>query len=199
MEQWLLIDACADETGASRTLRLTERFLSLCRERRASFTLERADTAKMGLKPYDRKAVAAREALIDADAFFDPIFSAARQLAAADRILVAAPYWDLSFPAILKTYVENIVVRRLTFRCGDDGRFIGLCRSKKLLYVTTAGGPIGDRSFGYGYFCGIAAMLGLGEPLFLAAEGLDLIGASPSLILEQAQRQAETLLPDFIK
>ena len=48
-------------------------------------------------------------------AFQDPLFGLARQFAAADRIVIAAPYWDLSFPAALKQYVEQINVLGITF------------------------------------------------------------------------------------
>ena len=39
--------------------------------------------------------------------FADPAYAPARQFAEADIIVVAAPYWDLSFPAILKAYFEQ--------------------------------------------------------------------------------------------
>ena len=38
--------------------------------------------------------------------FTDPAYAPARQFAEADTIVVAAPYWDLSFPAILKAYFD---------------------------------------------------------------------------------------------
>ena len=36
-------------------------------------------------------------------------------------IVIAAPYWDLSFPAVLKTYLEQINVLGVTFDYSDDG------------------------------------------------------------------------------
>ena len=38
------------------------------------------------------------------------MFDLASQFQQADEIVIAAPYWDLSFPAILKLYLENIYV-----------------------------------------------------------------------------------------
>ena len=31
----------------------------------------------------------------------------ARRIAAADRIVIAAPFWDMSFPSILKVFLEK--------------------------------------------------------------------------------------------
>ena len=56
-----------------------------------------------------------RDAVIAEERFDDPVCDLARQFAAADRIVIAAPYWDLSFPASLKQYVEHINVLGVTF------------------------------------------------------------------------------------
>ena len=42
-------------------------------------------------------------------------FECAKQFSEADIIVVAAPFWDLSFPAVLKLYFENITVSGITF------------------------------------------------------------------------------------
>ena len=40
----------------------------------------------------------------------------------ADTIVIAAPFWDFSFPAALKIYIENIYVTGIVSRYGSDGR-----------------------------------------------------------------------------
>lgn len=32
----------------------------------------------------------------------------AKKIAAADRIVIASPFWDMSYPAILKVFIENM-------------------------------------------------------------------------------------------
>ena len=49
-----------------------------------------------------------RDALKEKRDFSDPMFALARQFAGADEIVIAAPFWDLSFPALLKQYFEQI-------------------------------------------------------------------------------------------
>ena len=51
----------------------------------------------------------------------DPLFRYAKQFAQAADIVVAAPYWDLSFPSILKVYLEQICVTGLTFQYTPEG------------------------------------------------------------------------------
>ena len=44
----------------------------------------------------------------------------AKDFAEADVIVVAAPYWDLSFPSILKVFFEHINVLKLVFDYSDN-------------------------------------------------------------------------------
>ena len=49
-----------------------------------------------------------------------------------DIIVIGAPFWDLSFPAILKIFIENIYVTGLVTKFGENGKPVGLCKAKKL-------------------------------------------------------------------
>ncbi len=99
------------------------------------------------LAPFDYARLEAKDRLIAAGAWGHEMFGYARAFAEADRIVIAAPYWDLNFPALLKIYFENVFVAGLTYRYGDQG-VTGLCRAAKLLYLTTAGGFIDGRELG---------------------------------------------------
>ena len=79
----------------------------------------------------------------------DPIFEYAKQMAQADEIVIGTPYWDLSFPAALKTYLEYCCVCDITFHYTNEGRPEGLCKSKTMTYITTSGGFIADKNYGY--------------------------------------------------
>lgn len=101
--------------------------------------------------------------------------------------MVAAPYWDMSFPAILKAYFEQINVIGVTFKYSDKGIPVGLCRAKRLTYVTTAGGPIFSDEYGFGYVKALAqGFYGINEVCLVKAEGLDEIGVDVDEILEKA-------------
>ena len=129
---------------------------------------------EVNLKPLDKKTLNKRTALIEQGDYSDPIFDYAKQFASADSIVIAAPYWDLSFPATLKTYIENIYVT------GRD-----LCKAQELYYVTTAGGPY-DPTYSYGYIESLAKnFFGIPTTHLVKAEMLDIVGNDAEEILRR--------------
>ena len=99
----------------------------------------------------------------------------ARRIAAADRIVIAAPFWDMSFPSILKVFLENMSLFHITFD-SDDTHCYGLCRCEKVLYVTTRGMNIhtGDPlEQATPYIKALSCLWGLGELFVVAAENMD--------------------------
>ena len=133
-----------------------------------------------------------RNRLIAAGDFSAPLFQFARQFAEADEIVIAAPYWDLSFPSVLRIYLEHTTVTGLTFRYSETGVPVGLCKAKRLIYVTTAGGPIGDRNFGFDYVEALAkTFYGIPQVLCFQAENLDIWGADVPGILENAAKEIQ--------
>ena len=69
-----------------------------------------------------------------------------------------------------------------------------MCRAKRLIYVTTAGGIIYD-NFGFEYVKALAQKIyGIGEVLFFKAENLDIDGNDVNDILRRAKSDAEKTL-----
>lgn len=181
----LFIDACVRE--ASRTKRLAKRVLSHMNDTVETVRLEALDFPKT-----DEAFLRKRDACIAAGDFSDPIFDLAKQFVRADAVVIAAPHWDLSFPAALKQYFEQINVVNLTFFYTDSDRPITLCRAKRLIYVATAGGPVRSHDYGFGYvkalgeeFCGIK------DAKLFCAEGLDIFGADAEAILQEAEKEID--------
>lgn len=131
------------------------------------------------------------QSLLDAGAFDDAMFDLARQFAAADEIVIAAPYWDLSFPATLKEYLEVVNALGITFKYTPEGTPVGLCRAKRLLYITTAGGVFVPDAYGFGYVKALAeSFYGIPEVVQVAATGLDIVGADVEGIMKKAIAEA---------
>lgn len=64
---------------------------------------------------------------------------------------------------------------------------VGLCRAKRLFYITTAGGPI-INDFGFSYVKELAeSIYGIRQTKCFRAEGLDIIGADVDGIMEKAK------------
>ena len=176
----LLINACVRKE--SRTKRLAERFLS----GRKQFVTE-LDLAGIEFPKVDEEFLTKRDFLIARGDFKNPMFDLANQFANADEIVVAAPFWDLSFPSSLKQYFEQINVLGITFRYTPDGIPEGLCSAEKLTYITTAGGDFFPEDFGFGYVKALAEnFYGISDVRLIQATGLDIYGRDAEKILEAA-------------
>ena len=177
----LFINACV--RGNSRTKRLAERFLT---ERNEPVTEVRLN--EIAFPTVDEDFLIRREKLVSEGKLDDPTFDLARQFAEAEEIVIAAPFWDLSFPAVLKRYLEQITVVGITFRYGPDGIPEGLCRAENLTYVTTAGGTFVPEEFGFGYVKALVqGFYGIRDVRMICAAGLDVDGADVEAILRSAE------------
>lgn len=184
MEKLLFIDACISTHG-SRTKRLCTAYIDEFMKRNPETTLETVVLRKGKVEPLTKERILERDKYVGKKDWDHPMFDFAKQFQEADYIVVGTPYWDLSFASILKVYVENIMVADLTFKATNTG-FVGLCEGKKMIYITTAGGFIGDKNFGYDYMCGVADMFGIPDTEFIKAEGLDIEGFDPEKIMDKA-------------
>ena len=184
----LYVDACV-RGRESRTARLASVFLKTFQEICPDVNVVIQRLPEMNLQPIDAQTLAHKEALCDRHAWDDPFLRTAVDFQTADVVVIAAPYWDLSFPSMLKVWVENIYVRNLTFRYEDD-RCIGLCHGKESVYITTAGSPIGEHDWGAGYMRAVLTTLGIPGFTSIRAEALDLEGRDVEAIMRDAEHRA---------
>lgn len=186
MKKILFVNACP--RPHSRTLYLARHVLD-----RLTGVVEEVNVfAKMPL-PLDWSRLKERDAAIAKKDFTSSLFDYARQFAAADEIVIAAPYWDLAFPSALRVYFEYVTVTGLTFSYSSDGFPVGLCRASRLFYVTTAGGPIGSLNLGYDYVKALAeTYYGISSCFCFTAENLDIVGADVPSILRDAVETIST-------
>ena len=105
----LFINACVREQ--SRTLVLAKSVMKDMQDEIIEVNLNLED-----LEPLDGEQLAKRDRLIREGKWDDPMFRYATQFVSADEIVIAAPFWDLSFPAKLKIYFEQITVSGITFK-----------------------------------------------------------------------------------
>ena len=99
----------------------------------------------------------------------------AKKLADADRLVIAAPFWDMSFPSALKVFLENMSLFNVTFGSNEKECY-GLCKAEKVLYITTRGMNIntGDAlEQATPYIKAIGKLWGLGELHVISAQNMD--------------------------
>jgi len=175
----LFINACMRGAEISRTYKLCLDFLN-GRENTV------IDLSKASPSYYTAEAIIERDRIIDSGNL--SLLQDAQKFAAAEEILIGAPYWDLSFPAALKCYIEHICVRNVTFKATPTGT-VGLCRAKRLTYITTAGGYIGENDHGTEYFRGLCKFFNIPEFQSFRAEGLDIEDNDTEAIMEQTTKK----------
>ena len=190
MEQILFINACPRE--GSRTLELARHLLSKMED-----SVEELTIFEENLLPLNGKTLALRDKMTANQNFDHPIFKYAKQFATADTIVLAAPFWDLSFPSAVKIWLEYVMAKEITFRYTEEGFPFGLCKAKKLFYVSTAGGPVLPAHMGFFYVDGLAkSYFGIPETVLFSAENLDVVGADTAAILTKAKEEIDNYWRD---
>ena len=184
----LFINACVRTT--SRTAELSHHLL-----KHLDGEITEVNLYSQTLLPLDGKGLLKR----DSHDYSGEEFKYAKQFKDADIIVIAAPFWDLSFPSVLKIYLENITVSGITFEYSQEGRPIGKCNATKLYYITTSGGYIGSNNLGFDYVKALAEnFFKIGDVSFFSAEGLDIFGADIQTIMDKTKQTiTKTVLKDI--
>ena len=168
MKKLVFIDACVRK-DESRTLRMAQPVIAALSER---YRIVRYCLPDMeGIVPLDPVLFGERgQGDIPSWAV-----RAAKDIAGADRIVIAAPFWDMSFPAALKCFFEQTSLFDITFT--DNGKTCtGLCKAPKVLFITTRGMdiPTGDpREQATPYLKALGTLWNLGELTTIAAWNMD--------------------------
>ena len=190
MEQILFINACPRD--GSRTLELARHLLS-----KMEGSVEELTIFEENLLPLNGKTLSLRDKMTANQNFDHPIFKYAKQFATADTIVLAAPFWDLSFPSAVKIWLEYVMAKEITFRYTEEGFPFGLCKAKKLFYISTAGGPVLPAHMGFSYVDGLAkSYFGIPETVLFSAENLDVVGADTAAILSKAKEEIDNYWRD---
>lgn len=188
MPTLLFINACVRGED-SRTLALAQRLLERIREANSldmTFQIEEIRLSTEHMLPLNYERLKRREELLAAGQTNDTMFDYANAVANADMLVIAAPYWDMSFPAVLKIFFELASVVGITFTYAEDGTPVGLAHAQDMYYVTTSGAYIGNCNFGFDYADALCRLYGVKNTHFVCAEGLDAEGADVAAILEKA-------------
>ncbi len=192
----LYIDCCI-RRELSRTRQVAEAFLNAL-EAQGRYAIDRLTLMDEPLQALSEGFLAQRERLLLSPDREHPRFRYAHQFQRAERVVIAAPFWDLSFPALLKLYIENICVDRITFGADEHGTF-GLCSAERLLFITTRGGDMTDSPLEMGarYLEALCEFWGIPRFDVVAGNGLDL-GLEPvENILARTTQEALSFARDF--
>ena len=138
-------------------------------------------------QPLDGDLLRLYNAAVGSRDFSSLMFNPATMFAAADEIVIAAPFWNFSIPAILHNCIELICTQGVTFDMSPEGEYFSLCRANRLTYITTAGGYIPENDHAFGYIRDLCeSFWGIKDIRYIKAEGLDIYGADIERLLDEA-------------
>ena len=175
MRKALLIDCCIRKSE-SRTAQLLEAFAGALP---GDVNQERLILDEENLSCLTGSYFEQRQRLLENGLLDHPRFRYAHQFAEADIVCIAAPFWDLSFPALLKVYIEQI----------------GLCRGTDLVFLTTRGGVYTDNPMEMGsrYLDALHTFFGFERYHCIAADGMDMSRFDTSEVLDAAKQRIRNL------
>lgn len=180
MDKILFINACI--RPESRTLELARYLLGFL-----SGQVEEVNLEQEKIAPLNAESLCRRQNLLASECFDDPMLRYGRQFKEADVIVIAAPFYDYSFPSALKVYFEAIANVGLTFYYDEKDQPQTLCRAKKFYYVSTAGTEFVP-DFGFNYVRTMFdSFYHIHQGKCFYADRLDLMGSEPEKRMEQAK------------
>lgn len=181
MKKLLYIDACIRD-DESRTKRIADPIVKALEKK---YDVQRFVLNDMDLEIVQRDLIGKRlNGMIDAT-----VMSWAETVRDADRIVIAAPFWDMSIPAALKNFIELCSILDVTFKTNDKTCY-GNCKAEKMLFITTRGMdiPTGDiREQATSYLKALSWLWGIGPLQVVSAQNMDYASADE---IEQKIRRA---------
>lgn len=176
----LFINAAFRE--GSRTQRIAQALLAQC-----SGEITRVDLAALEVQPLNGERLRIYNEAVAAHRFDHPMFDFAKQFVEAEEVIIAAPFWNYSIPAVLHSYLELVCTQGISFDISPEGAYFSLCRAKKLVYLTTAGGFIPEEDHAFGYIKSLAeSFWHIPDVRQIKAEGLDIWGTDVEAELQKA-------------
>lgn len=101
--------------------------------------IKEIDLNKLNLNPYNEVSYEDKVKNGTEDVFYN----LSKEIAECDGLVIASPFWDMSFPSLLKLFLEKISLFEVMF-VSDDKQCNGIAKCPFMYYVTTRGMDIKD-------------------------------------------------------
>lgn len=192
MKTALFVDCCLRK--GSNTKKLADSFINNLK----GYEIKHLVLENENLKPLVGKFFEDRQELLEKNQRNHPRFNYAHEFANADLIIVAAPFWDLCFPALLKIYIENVSVDGITFISTEEG-LKGICKANNLVYLTTRGGFYENRpdELAIPHMKNLSNFFGIDNFNYIAADGMNVEGFDAEKSLNEAKEKASKLAQEL--
>lgn len=120
----------------SRTKRLADGIISSIKD---EVELKEINLNELPLNPYNEVTYEDKVNNGTEELFYN----LSKEIAECDGLIIASPFWDMSFPSLLKSFLEKISLFDVMF-VSDDKRCIGIAKCPFMYYIVTRGMDIED-------------------------------------------------------
>ncbi|MCA0972023.1 FMN-dependent NADH-azoreductase [Halobacillus litoralis] len=119
----------------------------------------------------------------------------------ADKYVFVTPFWNFSFPPVMKAYIDSVAVAGKAFKYTEQGP-VGLLTDKKALHIQARGGiysegPAAQMEMGHRYLDTIMQFFGVPSFEGLFVEGHNLNPDQAEAIKEDAKARAKDAAQTF--
>ncbi|MBN6187892.1 FMN-dependent NADH-azoreductase [Aneurinibacillus sp. BA2021] len=210
MAKVLYITVNPKPVDMSFSLRLGESFLKEYKQHSPQDTIEHLDLYKEDIPFIDGLVlgawgkVAQNEALTaEEQRVLGRMTELLDQFIAADKVVFVTPMWNLSYPPMLKAYIDNVVIAGKTFRYTENGPQ-GLLSSKRCMHIQGRGGiysegPAADFEFTDKYLRSIMAFIGITDYSHIYVEGMAAAPDRADEIFADAEEKAKQAAAEFAR
>lgn len=198
MSKVLYIKANVKPEGQSRTFKISDSFIEEYKKNNPNDEIITLDLYKENINFLKGEDLGTVFGPKNEESRNHPILKYSYQFAEADKYVIAAPMWNLSFPAILKAYIDYVSVVGIAFKYTAQGA-VGLLENKKAVYIAARGGSYADTPYEMDgiYLRGILGFFGIKDITTIAAENLDVQGEDVEAIVESAIKKAQEKAKNF--
>ena len=198
MSKVLYIKANIKNEGESRTFKVSDSFVEEYKKNNPNDEVIVLDLYKENidfLRPEDLGKLFGPK---DEESKNNSILKYAYEFADADKYIIAAPMWNLSFPAILKAYIDYVSVSGITFKYTAEGP-VGLLNNKKAVHIVSRGGGYDNSPYEMGdrYLRTILGFFGIKDIETIAIDNLDVMGVNVKEKVEEGIEKAISLAKKF--
>ncbi len=125
------------------------------------------------------------------------------QFLSADKYIISAPMWSLFFPAILKQYLDCIIIQdKLIHVSKDDVKGLLCNKERKMVYIQSSGGMYPaiiswKLNQGAKYLEDIFTFLGVSSFKKVMVEGVEMDGVGYDQAMQEAREDTDHILKRF--
>lgn len=198
MSKVLYIKANIKNEGESRTFKVSDSFVEEYKKNNPEDEIITLDLYKENIDFLRADDLGKLFVPKDEESKNNSILKYAYQFADADKYIIAAPMWNLSFPAILKAYIDYVSVSGITFKYTAEGP-VGLLNNKKAVHIVSRGGGYDNSPYEMGdrYLRTILGFFGIKDIETIAIDNLDVMGVNVEEKVEEVIEKAILLAKKF--